>query len=181
MNTLKPFIFFILLSVGLHFLVLASFSPQIDAKGQPVVYCWPSILNKEDLFTERRQVVLPQGVPFSLDYLSKRYFLSPLTFFKLKYSLKDERFYPSLALEHKTKEQTEHLYLWEVPTFVFSERQENVSYKALMADDGRAIVSYPEKLPVDSSDNILIQEQLRESSFSIGDKFFWTKLEGVLK
>ena len=177
----KPFIFFISVAVIIHAIVLGSFYPYIKASGEPVIYCWPSIIREKDLLASSDEIVLPRGVPFSLDYLDKRYFFNPLSALKPGYTPVSAKAYHVSKIEDKSKQEEEYIYLWQVPKFSFSGRKEKVSFKALVSDKGKVILSFPEQLPVDSSDNIMFQDHMRESIFSPGDKFFWTKLEGVLQ
>lgn len=177
----RGFIFFFSIAIVVHAIVLGSFSPYIKAKGEPVIYCWPSIINKNDLFMQEKEMALPEGVRFSLDYLGKSYFFDPLFFLNPSYSLGNGPLYYSSVIEDMSREEKEYFYLWQAPKISFSGRQEKVSFKALVSDKGKVILSFPERLPVDSSDNIMFQDHMRESIFSPKGKFFWTNLEGVLQ
>jgi len=61
------------------------------------------------------------------------------------------------------------------------QEKEKVSYRAFVSPYGKVVFSFPEKLTISSSDNISSQEYMRQASIFFKDKFFWTKLEAVVR
>jgi len=185
----KSAIFFpLMLSVLLHLIVVFSCSLKITATGDPSFYSWFNILSYQDLFFEAKEVVFPESVKFSSDNLRREYFSSPpplgsyLLGTKEGYNLGflipkiTKTFSPRGA-----KGGESHFYLWERRAVFSSWEKEDVSYKAYVSPYGKVLFLYPERLPVNSYGSLHLQKYLRESTFFLGDRFFWTKLEGVVK
>ena len=182
-------LFPLVFSVLLHLVIVSFCSLQITAKGDPSFYSWFNILSHQDLFFDEKEVVFPESVKFSSDNVRREYFSSPhLTGSYLLEDTKDlnlsfliPKITKTLSSLKGAKERQKHFYLWERgPVFSFWE-EEDVSYKAYVSPYGKVLLLYPEKLPVNSYGNLHLQEYLREATFFLDDRFFWTKLEGVVK
>jgi len=182
-------LFPLVLSVLLHLAVVSSCSLQIAAKGDPSFYSWFNILSYQDLFFEERGVVFPRSVNFSSDNARREYFSSP--HLPGSYLLEDKEDHnlgfliPKITktppLLKDAKERQSHFYLWERGAVFSPWEEEGVSYKAYISPYGKVLFLYPERLPVNSYGNLYLQKYLREATFFLDDRFFWTKLEGVVK
>ena len=183
------FVFFPLgFSVLLHLVVIFSCSLRINAKGNPLLCSWPNIVNRKDLFLEKKEIIFPRGISFSSHNLRKKYFFSS-RFFRLYSSKGEERdnlglFLPefkqtSFAGNFKTKEN--YFYFWERENTFSSGDGEAILFKAYVSPHGKVLFLYPEKLPVNSYGNLHLQEYLWGAAIFLNNKFFWTKLEGVVK
>jgi len=183
-------IFFpLVLSVFLHLVVIFSCPLQIRAKGDPFFQGWFNIVSREDLFLEKKEVVFPKSVSFSSGNTRRKYF-SFLSHYG-KYSLESRKDYnldsilPKITkvlspLEDFGKEGS-YFYLWERGAGFSLWEEEVVSYKAYISPYGKVLFLYPEKLPINSYGNLHLQEYLRKATFFLDDRFFWTKLEGIVK
>jgi len=185
--------FFILLplvfSVLLHLVVVSSCSLQITAKGAPSFYSWFNILSRQDLFLEERGVVFPESVNFSSGNVRREYFSPP--HLPGSYLLKDKEDHNFGFLIPKITETLPPLkdakggqsrfYLWERGAVFSPWEEEDISYKAYVSPYGKVLFLYPERLTVNSYGNLYLQKYLREATFFLEDRFFWTKLEGVVK
>lgn len=179
----------LILSVFLHSLIIFLFYVSIDAKKSPLIYNWFNIVSKKDLFFQKRDVILPPLGDFSSHNLRKNYLFLP--FSRNISLLKDRNDYPlvfsSFSADKTIKEGGEiteknnYFYLWERTSFVSPQREEVVTYKLFVSPYGKVIFSYPEKLPINSYDNLYLQEYIREATFFMRDKFFWTRIKSVVK
>jgi hypothetical protein len=186
----KLAVFFALfLSLFLHLAAVFSCSLQIKAKGSPSFYGWINIISRKDLFLEDKEVIFPSGVDFSSDYIRRRYF-SSLPRQKLYFSEDEKENEPALAIPEISesfssweglKRRNGHFYLWQRPAVFSPWEEEAVSYNAYVSPYGKILFLYPDKLPVNSYGNLHLQEYLRKASFFLDRRFFWTKLEGVVK
>ncbi len=175
-------IFSFLVSCLIHGLVFSFISVRIERRQAPLIYGWQDILSKKDLLLAKSgPISLPKGVSFSFHDLRKKYFSQKL--FRPDFSkfLTGEPIYPFSAPDSKLKEQTSHFYLWKRSQAIPPSKQEQVSYRVFVSDHGKVVFSFPQKLSSDSRENILMQEHLREAANYLGDRFFWTKLEGVIE
>ncbi len=179
------------LSALLHLVVGFFCSLQITAKGDPSFYSWFNILSDQDLFLGKKEVTFPESVNFPSDNLRREYFSSSSAYFPGS-DLFRNRESPNLSFLipkitkpffplKDTKNRQGYLYLWQRPVVFSSREEENVSYKAYVSPYGKVLFLYPEKLPVNSYGNFYLQEYLREATFFLDHRFFWTKLEGVVK
>ncbi|MFA5270842.1 MAG: hypothetical protein WC412_00680 [Candidatus Omnitrophota bacterium] len=115
----------------------------------------------------------------------KSFFLSSLE--KPEIEIKNRRakqvslFLDNFQNKHYVKEKSDPLYLWKKSENLSIQEKEEVSYKAFVSPYGRVIFSFPEKLTISSPDNISSQEYMRQASIFFKDKFFWTKLEAVVR
>ena len=177
------------LSALLHLVVGFFCSLQITAKGDPSFYGWLNILSRQDLFLEEKEVVFPESVNFPSDNLRRKYFSS--SHLPGSYLLRN-RENPNLNFlipkVTKTffplkdaKNRQDYLYLWQRQAVFSPWEEEDVSYKAYVSPYGKVLFLYPEKLPVNSYGSLYLQEYLREATFFLDHRFFWTKLEGVVK
>ena len=177
------------LSLLLHLVVIFSCSLQITAKGVPSFYSWFNILSHQDLFFEEKGVVFPESVNFSSDNARREYFSSSyLPGAYLQQDKEDHNLGFLIPKITKTlpplgdaKGRQSHFYLWERGAIFSPWEEEDVSYKAYVSPYGKVLLLYPERLPVNSDGNLYLQKYLREATFFLDDRFFWTKLEGVVK
>ena len=182
-------LFPLVLSMLLHLLVVSSCSLQITAKGAPSFYSWFNILSDQDLFFEEKEVVFPDSVNFSSDNVRREYFSSPdLSGSYLRKDKEDHNLgflIPKIAKTLSPLSDVEvrqsYFYLWERGAVFSPWEEEDVSYMAYVSPQGRVLFLYPERLPINSYGNLYLQEYLREATFFVADRFFWTKLEGVVK
>ncbi|UCD15049.1 MAG: hypothetical protein JSV34_04825 [Candidatus Omnitrophota bacterium] len=180
----KNLFFSVALSFLIHFFVIFSFSPYFSIRKTPVIYCWSSILKKEDLFVRSGRVDFPKGVDFSFGGLREKYFSSGWQNRKNFYQGVNKNDYPSSPRANSKnylKESRDYLYLWKRRRVFPSKEKEKIPYKVLCSASGKVIFLYPQKLSLDSKKNIAVQKYIREAVFPLKDKFFWTKLEGVIE
>ncbi len=185
----KSAIFFpLMLSVLVHLIVVFSCSLKITATGDPSFYSWFNILSYQDLFFEAKEVVFPKSVNFSSDNLRREYFSSPHPLGSYLFEAKEGRnlgfLIPKITKispPRDAKVRQSHFYLWERGAVFSPWEKEDVSYKAYVSPYGKILFLYPERLPVNSYGSLYLQKYLRESTFFLDDRFFWTKLEGVVK
>jgi hypothetical protein len=179
----------LLFSFLLHFLIIFSCSFYIKGSFSPSVYLWPNIVNKKDLFSQKTQVIFPPETLLSLNSLRKKYFSSPYLGYDSFVTVKTEDTFsfPSLitkqsqGVSNLSQGRRSHVYLWKKKPIFSSESEEAVSFKTCVSGYGKILFLYPEELPVDSYANLYLQEYIRKAAYFIDDKFFWTKLEGVVK
>lgn len=183
-------IFFpLVLSLLLHLVVIFSCSLQIKAKGDPFFQVWFNVLSRKDLFLEDKEVIFPKSVNFSSDNTRRRFF-SSLPHYE-SYSLESRKDYnldsilPKITKilfpSEKRGKKESYFYLWERSAVFSPWEEEVISYKAYVSPYGKVLFLYPERLPFNSYGNLRLQEYLREATFFLNDRFFWTKLEGIVK
>jgi len=178
---------FLLVSFVVHAFLFSYFRLYINKNSDPLIYSWLDIVNKKDLFFDKKDVVLPSEVTFSFNDLRKNNlappFLSSFYFSKdSKLPSRDESFEPNqVASKIGSRESKNYYYLWDRLTIFSDQEDETIPYKAFVSGQGKVIFLYPEKLPLDSRKNISSQEYIRRSVFFTNNSFFWTKLEGVVK
>ncbi|UCC95597.1 MAG: hypothetical protein JSW40_02310 [Candidatus Omnitrophota bacterium] len=178
----RNIIFFsLVLSLFLHLLPASFFSLKVEEPRVPVVYSWLDILRKDDLYEKRAKVSEWQKYTISLDGVRKRYFSSALAPQEEWYPLHAKPLHPSFPTRSHFQEPTNHLYLWEKKLLFPSGKEEVIPYQIFVSPYGKVIFSFPCKFPLDSEEGLVHQEYLREASLFLKDKFFWTKLEGVVK
>ena len=182
-------LFPLVLSVLLHLAVISSCSLQITAKGDPSFYNWFNILSDQDLFFEEKRVIFPESVNFSSDNVRREYFSSLHSPGSYLFEDKEDhglgflipKITKTLPPLKDAKGGQSHFYLWERGAIFSPWEEEDVSYKAYVSPYGKVLLLYPERLPVNSYGNLYLQKYLREATFFLDDRFFWTKLEGVVK
>jgi hypothetical protein len=185
--------FFILcigLSFVLHFFFVLLVKVEIDAKKTPVIYGWPNILDKKDLLISGTQVdSLPEFV-FALDEVRRDYFSHHLFGGLGQKSVLHENLDVFEPLKNKIDVnqkdrprnlETKYFYLWEQVAGLPSQETEAVTYNIFVSSQGKVLLIYPDKLAVNSSGNLLVQDHLRSASFFMNDNFFWTKMERIVK
>ncbi|MFA6281394.1 MAG: hypothetical protein WCY05_02695 [Candidatus Omnitrophota bacterium] len=186
MLRLKIVLFAGCFSIAIHIIFLFGFKPYVNAKLTPYFFIWPDILDKNyapakktiNIDSIRKNAIFMQGMDFN-----KSFFFSslekPEVALKHRHTEKVSHFLDNFQNESYKREAPGPLYLWKK-----SENlpiQEKVSYKALVSPYGKVIFSFPEKLTINSSDDISSQEYMRQASIFFRDKFFWTKLEAVVR
>jgi len=187
----KKFSIFIPLvfSAFLHLVVISCCFLQITAKGEPSFSNWSNILSDQDLFLEKREVILFKGLDLSLDAIRRKYF-SPY-YIPGSYSSTSQGdhnssfFIPDITkvspLSKDSKDEQSYIYLWERGEIFSSQEEEDISYKVYVSLYGKVLFLYPEKLPINSYGSLNLQEYIREAAFFLDHRFFWTKLEGIVK
>lgn len=178
-----------IISLLLHLVVIFSCSFQIKAKGDPFFQGWSNIVSREDLFLEEKEVIFPKSVNFSSGNTRRRY-LFFLPHYRL-YSLESRKDYnldsilpkitKALVPSKKRGKKESYFYLWERRAIFSPWEEETISYKAYVSPYGKVLFLYPEKLPFNSYGNLRLQEYLRKAAFFLDDRFFWTKLEGIVE
>ncbi len=175
-------LFFAGLSLFLHIFFVAFISLEIETTSTPLVYGWNNIVSKEDLFLKNKDFNFPPGIELSSQNIRKKYFSFQQPIPKL---IKQEKLnlYPLVSLKNDFALQPDknHFYLWKRSLAFSSWDQERVPYRAYVSRYGKVLFLYPEKLPVNSYGSIQLQKYIKESTVFLGDKFFWTKVEGVVK
>ncbi|MBN3041288.1 MAG: hypothetical protein JW867_09165 [Candidatus Omnitrophica bacterium] len=180
---------FIIFSLFLHVFLFSFFHFNINSKATPLIYGWPGIISRSDLFFKTTKVELSSLIDFSLDSVRRDYFSERII------SHPQSNPYPEFPVEQiplsedaiKTikagyyQSGPKSIYLWEKQTPFFSEEKEKMSFRAFVSPHGKVLFIYPEKLPVDSTDNLLFQEYIHKANLFLNDKFFWTKVEGIVK
>jgi len=173
------------ISLSLHILAISLLAINIEARRSPALYGWANILSRDDLFFKERVAVFPAGVEFSLDGLRKDYFFLPSPRVLSREGAKE--FPPSLSSPSRRIEALvplkvkNYTYLWERRSVLAPKAGETVTYRVYVSAYGKVLFLYPEKLPVNSGENLYFQEYIREAAFFWPDKFFWTKMEEVVK
>jgi hypothetical protein len=179
----------IILSIFIHCLFVFSFSVHCKYKSTPVVYSWLDIIDTNELFLNTRKNNIQYTSFLSGEAPSKEYFSKTLSdnYSYLLNNKRQEGILPKRSVaatqNEKTilKENTEYIYVWEKQSFLPSEKNEIIPYRIFVSSYGKAILSFPEKLSSDSQETIALQEYIREASFFLNDKFYWTKLKGIVK
>ncbi|MDP8290227.1 MAG: hypothetical protein P9M02_04580 [Candidatus Susulua stagnicola] len=182
--------FSLVFSALLHLVVVFCCFLQITAKGDPFFCNWSKILSHKDLFFEKKEVAFSKNLDLFSNNIRKKYF-SPhyLPRFYPSKGKKDfnSRFFISNITKMSQplkdfKVQKNYVYLWDKGS-VFSSREEeeSISYKAYISPYGKVLFLYPERLPNNSYGSLYLQEYIREAAFFLNDRFFWTKLEGIVK
>lgn len=146
----------------------------------PVIYSWQDILSYADLNGKEKNILFPQNEKFSGETVRREYFSpyfeEPNTF------LTESSFLPVFEKESSlVREVVDYIRLWEKPASLSSWKNENIPYKMFTSPMGKVIVSFPEKLPVDFDEGLILQEYLREASVFVNGKIYWTKVEGVIQ
>ncbi len=168
-----------------HVFIFSFFRFEIDAKRTPAIYVWPDILNKRDLLSKEKVKTLPKEAFFSSDKLRYKYFSKAIT------GKVNSFFNQEVALHKKTNNlrkndnlrefKPQFYYLWEDRMPFLPLEEEKVSYKAFVSKRGKVLFTYPQKLTANSSGNLHFQEHIHSAGFFLNDKFFWTKVDGVVK
>lgn len=189
MRKSRVFIFSLVFSLVLHLAVICCCSLQVTARGSPIFYGWFNIVSDRDLFMEEKEAVFPENLNFPADSIRRDYFLTPpFTYPRLFEDRKSSD--PGFLIPNIVKirsdlsepeEGENHFYLWDRGGTFSSWNTEDVSYRVYVSPRGKILFLYPEKLPVNSGGNLHLQEYIREASFFLDNRFFWTKLEGVVK
>ena len=184
----KIIVFCLSLSVLLHLFLIFSSSIYVKSTTSPFLYGWLKIVGKKDLLPKDKVVNIPSEVIFPLESVQKGYF----SLMNQKILLPKEKDSSILSYQQPTDKDfldREYLgkagnlcfYLWENKQILPSESKELIPYRAYVSSFGKILFIYPEKLPVDSSENLDLQNYLRKASFFLNENFLWTKLEGVVK
>ncbi len=187
MPKIKILLFAFLLSILLHAVFFFVFRFYVTAQLVPYVLIWPEVLDRNYTSVKAPEDTRAiNNIPFirGLD-VNKEFFISSLEKPDLK--IKEQRakkislFLDDLQEERHLKNNFAPLYLWKKPESMQSQEKEKISYRAFVSPYGKVVFSFPEKLSVSSQDNVSSQEYLRQASMFLEDKFFWTKLDTVVR
>lgn len=187
MYRLKIILFAVVFSITIHIVFLFGFAPYVNTKLTPYLLIWPDVLDKGFLSTKTVKIDnLAKNTIFVREVgFKKSFFFSllekPESEIKNHYTKQVSLFLDNFQNETYTNETLGPLYLWKKSKNLSMQEKEKVSYKALVSPYGKVIFSFPEKLTISSSDNISSQEYMRQASIFFKDKFFWTKLEAVVR
>lgn len=185
MFTKRGFIFLIFISLVVHVLSLSALSLYIENTNTPFILSWPAILSENDLSVVNKPIEFIPGIKFTqAGGLNKTYFIPSMV---EPFLLKDAK--PRMAERLKTLDikhpytlkETDYVYLWDKPNNPTESGKEIIPYKAFVSPYGKVILSFPEKLPIDSDRNIYSQEYVKQSALFLKNKFFWTKMEVVVR
>lgn len=183
----KSFLFIALIfSLVAHILIAFSFSLHIEAYSSPEIYGWPNNIHKNDLFFEQKKVGFPASEDFSLESIRRKYFSLPYPPHNSFVEKSGESsHFPLITPLLKTspigniaKKAKNYFYVWDREPIFPAKASEVVPYRAYVSSYGKVMFLYPEKLPVDSYQNLNLLEYIKKSAIFLDDKFFWTKLEG---
>jgi len=175
-------------SMCFHIFFFTYFSFYFKASNTPVVFSWPAILTKEDLSVTNKTIKFNTAINFSrTSNMDKSYFLPSLD--KPLIAVKNDNFsegarkFPdgNQQLPSYNLKETDYIYLWEKPKSLIGWDKETIQYKALVSPYGKVILSFPTKLPVNSSGNMSSQDYTRQAALFLKDKFLWTKVEAVVR
>ncbi|MDD5070292.1 MAG: hypothetical protein PHV17_06145 [Candidatus Omnitrophica bacterium] len=167
-------------SLLLHFFVFSLYF-TVRQNNMPVLSSWLDIISQKELSTKTSgEGLKPQDI-LSLDKVGRNYFF-PGDANNEQNLLSDSKvIYPRQKIITDTKVSTEHVYLWDKHAVLSRQNKEQIPYNLFVSPYGKVIFSFPEKLPDKSSEGIIVQEYLRESLIFFHDKFYWTKLKGVVE
>lgn len=187
MLRLKIIFFAFLSAIILHIFLFFGFTLYVNEKLTPYILMWPEVLDKKYLSgkTVSSETMIKNAIFIKGVNPEKSFFFSSLekpepnirSFRAEKVSL----FLDDFQSTYYAKKTQKSLYIWEKPENLSSQEKEAVSYKAFVSPHGKIVFSFPEKLTVNSSDNMSSQEYTRQASMFFTDKFFWTKLEAVVR
>lgn len=175
-------------SICLHILFYSNFSFYFTTSSTPSIFSWPKILAKEDLMVVNRPFLFDKTIDLTrAPSVDKLYFIQPLD--KPLVIARGEKTFEPLKknpeniqqLSNYNVKETDYIYLWEKPKSLIGWERETIQYKAFVSPYGKVILSFPTKLPVNSSGNMSSQDYAREAAMFLKDKFLWTKVEAVVR
>ena len=172
-----------IISACAHAIGFSAFSLYTNAKGNPVIYFWPNIIEKVDGDAARAQALdahIPERALISTQQLARDYFSVSESLPRARVN-NAQTHYPATEAPVEIDNATPYMYLWEKAVPEGDVKQEQVSYKAFVSPSGKVIFLYPQKLPVNSYANLLQEAYTRESVIFLNDKFSWTKIEAVVQ
>jgi len=160
----------------------------LKASSTPGILSWPAILTKEDLSVINKPIEFNTAIKFTrTSNMDKSYFLpsldKPLVVVKNEDFLQDSRKIAEVSqpLPAYNLKETDYIYLWEKPKSLIGWDKETIQYKAFVSPYGKVILSFPTKLPVNSSGNMSSQDYARQAALFLKNKFLWTKVETVVR
>ncbi|MEI8350474.1 MAG: hypothetical protein WCI77_10035 [Candidatus Omnitrophota bacterium] len=175
------------ISLNMHAALFFSVSFYVTTHSNPVFYFWPGILSSRDtdgLYPTRQ---LPEWVHASGRVFDKNDFFVGIAGGRPERIAVEKdisgTWYTGHELEEKKylKEASDHLYLWERSLAMPYREEETVAYKVLVSPEGKVILSFPEKLPLDSYGSLAVQQYIKEATFFLKEKYFWTKVKSKVK
>jgi len=175
----KFFFYSFVFSIFFHLLFFLSFSIYVNKSSSPVIFSFQDIIKKDDLFYVKEYKDI-------LDFLIyKRNFEIDYSFLdiskKILFIFQYNPDYKKRLFEEKDKYIKTDDYLVFNPELLSNLKEENSSFKIFMSPYGRVIISFPERLLLDSNKTIIFENYIKKYIFSVKDKFFWTKLERMIK
>ncbi len=146
-----------------------------------------NILSKKDLHTKQKKTYLPRGVGLPVADSNRRLFFSPSTSQDIFACDKNGSLFLMLSSKKNSsadsdfilKKRQKYFYLWKAEKLFHSPAEEIASCMVYVSLKGNIILSYPDKLSVDSRNTLRFQEYIRNSAYFMDSRFFWTKIEQV--
>jgi hypothetical protein len=187
MLRLKIIFFAFLSAIILHIFLFFGFTLYVNEKLTPYILMWPEVLDKNypSGKTVSSEAIVKNAIFIKGVNPEKSFFFSSLEkpepdTGRLR-AEKVSLFLDDFQNIYYTKKTQKSLYVWKKPESLLPQEKEVVSYKAFVSPHGKIVFSFPEKLTVNSSDNMSSQEYMRQASMFFTDKFFWTILEAVVR
>lgn len=183
MKTKNILLIFFLLSIIFHVLFFSKIKITLAKKQSPQINAWPNILKKEELSELPKIPNLPKEIDFSTDRTRKTYFSQVLSLSNHEYALNkdiDSYLEPKNELKQTEKGNDAIYFLWNGKTNN-REKKQLTSYQAFVSPYGKIILFYPKELTLDSDKNIPGHNHLKESIYFFKKKFFWTKVDVLVK
>jgi len=167
-------------SLFLHFVVFSLYFTVRQDK-MPVLSSWLDIISQKELSIRTSDTGFKPEDILSLDKVGRNYFF-PFEPNTEQHLLSQSKvIHPKHKTFSDTKQSIEHVYLWDKKTILSHQNKEQIPYNLFVSPYGKVIFSFPEKLPNKSNEGITVQEYLRESLVFFQDKFYWTKLKGIVE
>ncbi|MBU2101952.1 MAG: hypothetical protein KKF80_01000 [Candidatus Omnitrophica bacterium] len=179
----------LILSLAIHGIIVSSVRLSSSRKQNPVLFVWPGILTTNDLAMQSSKYNQHIDPQLFITHHETSYFPA-IGASDYRYRIKEKEpytFYPVSRLanaitdNHPIRSQNQYYYLWNQPAQFFPDDKTTVIYRAFVSPQGKALIVFPEKLLGDNERNIALQKYVTEASLFFEDKFFWTKLEGVVE
>ncbi|MCF7870887.1 MAG: hypothetical protein K9L95_01345 [Candidatus Omnitrophica bacterium] len=181
-NNIKILFAFFALSGVIHILFFSLTNLTFTSKPKLEIHAWPNILKKKELSANSQTPNIPKEISYSTDKIRKSYFSRSLNSasHKYKFDEKIDKYSESESVPAKYRKENKNIFfLWKKEPGL--NKKKAVSYRALVSPYGRVILLYPEKLTLDSHKNIFNYNRLKESVYFAKSKFFWTKLNLLVK
>lgn len=184
----KTLLICLIVSICFHVFFFTYFSFYLKASNTPFIFSWPAILTKEDMLVINKPIEFNTAIKLTrTSNMDKSYFLPSLD--KPLVEVKNQNFSESAQkfsivnqpLPDYNRKETDYLYLWEKPKSLTGWDKETIQYKAFVSPYGKVILSFPTKLPVNSSGNMSSQDYTRQAALFLKDKFLWTKMDAVVR
>lgn len=182
-------IIFLACSAMIHLTVVLFVRLDVEAKTTPVIYGWPDIIGRSDLFPSQSGAQPSEQFIFSQDPVRRNYFFRPSDVL-----VEPAAPSPEFSVSWQGSEadvltgdvspaasSPQHFYLWEQTPLFTAQEPERASYRLFVSEQGKVLFIYPNKLAANSSGELRVQEHIRRATFFLNENFFWTNIEGVVK